>query len=232
MKNEPIFPILGLFLSFSAGLFFRPVFDNFFHVVDYCFGLNKKLENWINFRKGEKGEEKAYKNLKDNLSKEDYVIFRGCVIPNTKFDFDIIVVGITGLIYFQIKNYKRKVALKDGKLFVCDKYWEIGRKFSHDPRKDINSHCKKLNEYLNKKSYYDIKINKALVFMNGYKYISSSNPQEDLEEGNEMENITILDGRDTLALVSFVETREDKFSPIFISELSKIFDYLKSIEIS
>ncbi|MEI7891339.1 MAG: nuclease-related domain-containing protein [bacterium] len=143
--------------------------------------FNVKLVNWIdsltrpvidlqiknvkNGKRGFQGEDEVASWLDGVIEKGD--MLRNIVLPNDKFDNDIVIVGNKGVIALEVKNYSNPVHFEDDEYF-CEKDGKLLMLSPEkDPRTELRKHAYALRNYLKDNGFSSIALQKALVFSNG-----------------------------------------------------------------
>ncbi len=129
-----------------------------------------KTDNKKNIaRKGYEGEKKVYLKLIKILDPEKYKIHQNFKIPGAKFDFDFLIIGPKGVVVLEVKNSDNSyIFFERGAIRVkISKYSrEETKLFGRcDHREKLINYCLYLDNYLKSLGFSQIKIRKALVFV-------------------------------------------------------------------
>jgi hypothetical protein len=193
-------------------------------VAIICYKLEKRINSYWERRSGEgdngergrEGEKAALSELKSVLS-DEYKIYKNFKIPGRKFDIDFVIVGPKGLIVFEVKNYSGKMvfyqeyALK--KLSEANRQKDEVHLFGkNDPRNQIIYHSAIFDQYLADLGFENLKINKALVFVN------------DMVEMKGKSGIPIISGLDKLRVFLIGLEEDEKFTSEFCGRINKAFE--------
>lgn len=166
--------------------------------------------------RGREGERAVLSELKSVLS-DDYRIYKNFKIPGRKFDIDFVIVGPQGLIVLEVKNYS-------GKMFFYQEYAlkrlveknnqkeEVYLVGKNDPRNQIIYHGAIFDQYLSDLGFENLKINKALVFVN------------DVVEMNNKSGIPVISGLDKLRGFLVSLEKDAKFTSEFCGKIDKAFE--------
>src|ERR1035437_4094597 len=127
---------------------------------------DKILDDADSARLGFEGENTVAEWLKQILPKDKYFVLPNFVLPGHRFDIDFIVIGPKGVIILEVKNYTGQFQFSD------DEYFQIknGQKNvlppSFDPRDEARRHAYYLRKYFELNGYNNVRILKAVVFVN------------------------------------------------------------------
>jgi hypothetical protein len=157
----------GIIVVFVLGFAFYPLSEKFTNWLDSLTWpmIDKKIKDIKNGKRGFEGEDEVNSWLEEIIGKES--IMRNVVLPDNKFDNDIVVVGNKGVITLEVKNYSNPVHFENDDYF-CEKDGKLMQLSpTEDPRFEVRKHAYALRDYLDNNGFKDVSIKKALVFTNG-----------------------------------------------------------------
>ncbi|NCC70913.1 NERD domain-containing protein [bacterium] len=119
-------------------------------------------------RKGDEGEKVAYLKLTKILDQK-YKIHKNFKLPGAKFDFDFLIIGPKGVVVLEIKNSDNSYVFteKEAIRVKISKYSREETKLFGpcDHREKLIKRCNFLGHHLNSLGLGQIKVKKALVFV-------------------------------------------------------------------
>lgn len=132
------------------------------------FFLKTDIEKSI-ARKGYEGEKRAYLELIKILDSEKYRIHQNFKLPGAKFDFDFLIIGPKGVVVLEVKNSDNSYIFteKEAIRVKVSKYSREETKLFGpcDYRNKLIDRCLFLANYLKSIGLSQIKVRKALVFV-------------------------------------------------------------------
>jgi len=155
--------VFVMLFIFACGFMFYPLFQ--FLNGRLSILEDKILKDWNIAELGIKGEDTVMDWLKQILPGNEYIILPNVVLPNHRFDIDFIVIGPKGIVALEVKNFTGKYhfssddffKINNGQMNILDPLF--------DPRSEVRRHTFSLREYFELKGHSNIRILKAVVFI-------------------------------------------------------------------
>ena len=200
---------LEILFVFILGFFSYPVFKLGKKKLDI---FEDKIFNDADKAKlGFEGEDTVESWLKQILPKNEYTILSNIILPECNFDIDFIVVGPKGIILLEAKNFTSHYQFSDGECFKIKDGKKILLTRNYDPRDQVQRHVSSLTKYLESKGYSNLRILKALVFINA-----------DLISINGSTGIYIANGFDSLKRFFDNSTLDNSYTPEFCEKIKQV----------
>jgi hypothetical protein len=174
--------ILGIILGLII-VWVKKFTNNFFLKTD----IEKSVA-----RKGYEGEKRVYLELIKILGSEKYRIHQNFKIPGAKFDFDFLIIGPKGVVVLEVKNSNNSYVFteKEVRRVKISKYSREETKLFGpcDHRNKLINRCLFLGSHLKLIGLGEIKVRKALVFIDSKVEIKGKSKVFIVSNINELAN--------------------------------------------
>ncbi len=174
--------ILGLILGLVT-VWVNKFTNNFFLKTDTEKSIAKK---------GYEGEKRVYLELIKTLDSDKYRIHQNFKIPGAKFDFDFLIIGPKGVVVLEVKNSDNSYIFTEEEAIrvKISKYSREETKLFGpcDHRNKLINRCLFLTNYLKSIGLDQIKIRKALVFVDSRVEIKGKSKVFIVSNINQLDN--------------------------------------------
>lgn len=177
------------------------------------------VRNWKVAEKGDKGEELVYKELYKLLNSEQSIIYRNLTLPSMTSDMDIVVVGLKGVILFEVKNKDTVDSYTATKSFYMSRWNRLIKKYL-DLRDIVKWRAVQLEKYLAEKGVDNIKVRKVILYVNPHSV-------EIQEYGDNKNHVYIVQGLDKLKVYLATSRADEDFTLELFSKVKSILTKLK-----
>lgn len=221
--------VILLFLDFRYGIgrasFTLKTFEllsvlvlGFFSYPVFKLGLKKldKFEDEIFYdidsgRLGFEGENTVAGWLQQILPKDKYTILQNFALPKHLFDIDFIIIGPKGIIVLETKNLTDHYQFSNDEFLKIKNNQKILLSPKYDPRDQLRRHVYHLIKFFEVNRYSDLRILKALVFIDANRISINGNT-----------GIYIASGFDSLKKFLDSATLDVLYTPEFCEKLKQV----------